>query len=1222
MNLSQALSVANQAMFAQFKRGLSEVETAIIKGSWQNQTYEQIAEVSGYSDSYLRRDVGPKLWKLLSHALGEPVGKKNFQTALERKWQGEAWQHRGRRDFEQEKEGENFPLKQQPSIRQNRADWGEAIDVSVFYGRTSELATLEKWIQIDHCRLVGVLGMGGIGKTALSVKLAQNIQHKFEYLIWRSLRNAPPLETLLSELVSFISQQQETEPKMGKLLQCLRDSSCLMILDNLEAILQAGEQAGQYRPGYEQYGEMITLVGETAHQSCLILTSREKPAELATFESIELSVRSLHLGGSESASLALIQASGLVGSAEQRKELCDRYGYNPLALKIVATSIQELFDGEIGEFLAQDTVIFNGIQKLLDQQFNRLSSLEQTIMYWLAINREWTKISELAADIVPTVSKPKLLEALESLRWRSLIEKQSGSYTQQPVVMEYVTERLIEQVTGEITQTSSPRPPVSSPLSKGGKGGSPLFHSHALLKTTVKDYIRESKVRLILQPIADRFQKTFSSTLALEEQIKNILEGLHSSPLKFRNYSGGNLLNLCCHLPLDLTGYDFSSLTLRHAYLQTVDLPRVNFAYADLTSSVFAETLGDMLAVAFSPDGSLLATGDSNGYLRLWQVTTGQQRLICRGHAGWVLAVDFSPDGKKLASGSNDQDVRLWDVQTGNGLKTLQGHTNMVWSVRFSPDGQQLASGSHDQTIKVWDVATGQCCQTLRSHTSGIFTVVFSPEGQILASSSMDRTVKLWNLTTGNVVQTLAGHRDAVLSLDFSQKGHMLASGGRDNTVRLWNLATGECLLTLQGHTHWIWCVAFSPDGRTLASSSSDGTIKLWNISTGQCQQTLIGHRSGLYGVAFSPDSQTLASGSSDQTVKFWDVATGQALKTLQGHTRQVHQVRSLALSPDSQTLASSSDRQLIQLWDLATGRCSQKLQGHSGWIFGVDFSPDGQWLASAGGGEDQTIKLWDVQTGQCWKTLQGHKAWVLSVAFSPVSSVSGLESLLASSSQDQTIKLWDLNTGRCWKTLQGHSQMVWTVAFNPQGTILASGGQDHTVKLWDVQTGKILATLQGHTNEVLTVAFNPQGTILASGSQDRTIRFWDVQTGQALKSLSQRDMGHIWTVAFSPDGQTLASGSVDHAIRLWDIGTGEVLQILRGHTNWVLSLCFNLQGTTLISGSADATIKLWDVEIGKCLKTLRAEGPYEGMNITGVKGLTEAQKATLKALGAVEESS
>ena len=388
-------------------------------------------------------------------------------------------------------------------------DWGEAIDVSVFYGRTEELAALEKWIQTDHCRLVGVLGMGGIGKTALAIKIAQQLQPQFEAVIWRSLRNAPPLETLLSDLVSFLSKQQETDAKLGKLLQCLRASRCLVILDNVEAILQAGERAGHYRPGYEDYGELLRLVGETPHTSCLLLTSREKPVELATFEGIKSAVRSLCLKGSREASLALIQTSELMGSAPWQQALCDRYGCNPLALKIVATSIQELFDGEIGEFLAQDTAVFNGIQRLLDQQFDRLSSLEQTIMYWLAINREWTQIAELAADIVPPVTKPKLLEALESLCWRSLVEKQVGRYTQQPVVMEYVTERLLEQVTREITQTNAP-------LS--------FFKSYPLLKTTVKDFVRETQVRLLLQPTLDKLLAIFGHSNGIKNCISQILE--------------------------------------------------------------------------------------------------------------------------------------------------------------------------------------------------------------------------------------------------------------------------------------------------------------------------------------------------------------------------------------------------------------------------------------------------------------------------------------------------------------------------------------------------------------------------------------------------------------------------------------------------------------------------------------------------------------------------
>jgi hypothetical protein len=291
-----------------------------------------------------------------------------------------------------------------------------------------------------------------------------------------------------------------------------------------------------------------------------------------------------------------------------------------LALKIVATSIQDLFAGDIAAFLAEDVTVFNSIQKLLEQQFNRLSSLEQTIMYWLAINREWTTISELADDIFPIVSKANILEALESLSWRSLIDKQAGSYTQQPVVMEYVTERLIEQVTHEIAA-------ASSPLS--------LFYSHALLKATLQDYIRESQKRLILEPIAAQLRTSFVSAKAIEQHFQKILKLLRNSETPLSGYGGGNLINLAHHLQIDLTGYDFSSLRIWQADLQGVNLQQVNFAYADLAKSVFTQTFGSILSVAFSQNGKFLAVGDTKGEIHLWQVSPPRLLFTFQGHTSW-----------------------------------------------------------------------------------------------------------------------------------------------------------------------------------------------------------------------------------------------------------------------------------------------------------------------------------------------------------------------------------------------------------------------------------------------------------------------------------------------------------------------------------------------------------------------------------------------------------
>ncbi len=336
MNSEQALEVANAAFFALLSRGLSEVETAILVGSLQNQTYEQIAESSGYAISYLKRDVGPKFWKLLGQALGEPVSKTNFQTALERQ------------------RGNSLSTASPPSTVNNpHTDWGEAIDVSQFYGRTTELTTLKQWLIQDRCRLVALLGMGGIGKTALVIKLAQQIQSEFDYVIWRSLRNAPPLESLLKELVQLLSSQQESHGEISRLMHYLRTSRCLLIIDNVETILQAGS-TGQYQAGYEGYAELFKVIGEVAHSSCLILTSREKPAEIAALEGEQLAVRSYRLSGLQLGAQELLAAKGLLGTDAEKQQLIQAYKGNPLALKIVATSIQDLFDGEISKFLEHD----------------------------------------------------------------------------------------------------------------------------------------------------------------------------------------------------------------------------------------------------------------------------------------------------------------------------------------------------------------------------------------------------------------------------------------------------------------------------------------------------------------------------------------------------------------------------------------------------------------------------------------------------------------------------------------------------------------------------------------------------------------------------------------------------------------------------------------------------------------------------------------------------
>ncbi|MEL6401978.1 MAG: NB-ARC domain-containing protein [Cyanobacteria bacterium J06626_4] len=1077
-------------------------------------------------------------------------------------------------------------------IANGQVDWGEAPDVSIFHGRTEELATLETWLQGDRCRLVGILGMGGIGKSALSVKLAQQLRGAFDFVVWRSLRNAPPLDSLLQDLVQFLSDQTDSKATPNRLRHWLQASRCLVILDNVETILQASDRAGQYRVGYERYGDLFRLLGESPHQSCVLITSREKPAEIAIFEGMELAVRSLQLRGSLKTALGVIETKDLVGSLQQKQELCERYGCSPLALKIAAGSIQALFDSEIGPFLDEGVFLFNGTQRLLDQQFERLSALEKTIMYWLAINREWTTIPALVSDLVPAVPRSRLLEALESLGWRSLIEQQSRHYTQQPVVMEYVTERLIEQMVTEITEQKPAR-----------------LISHALLKTTANDIVQQTQFNLILEPIAQQLLAHLGSAADIATTLTQCLDPLRGKPPAQSGYAGGNALNLMRQLQIEVTHCDFSNLTIWQAYLQGLNLHQANFSQAHFSQTTFYDAFGGIHAVAVSPDGSLFAAAGTSGVIQLWQMANGEEYGCCRGHDGWIWSIAFSPDGEWLVSGSADQTVKIWDVKTGCCLHTLPGHTNWVRSVVFSPDGQLVASGSSDQTVKLWDLE-GRCLKTLKGHTNYVQGVAFSPDGQLIASAGWDQRLNIWELASGDCLQSIED-ANSFWSLAFSPDGQAIATGSTDETVKIWDVQTGQRCQTFTGHTHAIRSVAFSSDGQELVSGGGDQTIKIWHVPEGRCLKTLSGHNNWIWSIAFSPDGRTLVSGGEDQTVRIWQTQTGHCLKSLTGYANAV---RAIAFSPDGQTLVSGSDDYAVKLWDIARERCLKTFSGHQNWILSVAVHPDNGLIASSSA--DQTVKIWDIQRHRCVRTLPGHTNTVWSVAFSPK------RQLLASGGHDRTIHLWDIQDGHRLAVL-AHPSQVRSVAFSPDGQTLVSGSSDKHVRLWEVNSGQCLRVLSGHTGMVWTVACsaNPPMSanplMIASGSSDKTLRLWDAQTGDCLKTLE----GHtnwIWSVAFSPQGHLLASGSADKTVKLWDIHDGRCLQTLVGHANVVRSLAFHPQGNTLASVSEDETIKLWDVKTGECLKTLRGDRPYEGMDITGAQGLTDAQKATLEVLGAM----
>ena len=299
-------------------------------------------------------------------------------------------------------------------------------------------------------------------------------------------------------------------------------------------------------------------------------------------------------------------------------------------------------------------------------------------------------------------------------------------------------------------------------------------------------------------------------------------------------------------------------------------------------------------SVAFSPDGTKLASGSSDNTIKLWDVKTGNEKGTLTGHGmkmrmdvlvGTVYSVEFSPDGKMLASGSEDGTAKLWDVETGKVINNLSWLEKKIlqekmiverykashYSVAFSSDGKMLASGLADYTIKLWDVKTGNVINTLTGHTDRVTSVAFNPYGKMLASGSWDNSIKLWDVKTGTITRTLTGHKNTVDSVAFSPDGKMLASGSADSTIKLWDVKTGNKIHTLKCYTFmdWVTSVAFSPDGTILASAAKD-TIKLWNVKTGKEIHTLIVYKDFVNSVAFSPDGIMLAAGTESGTIVLW----------------------------------------------------------------------------------------------------------------------------------------------------------------------------------------------------------------------------------------------------------------------------------------------------------------------------------------------------------------
>jgi NB-ARC domain len=460
MDVKEILRFADDLVFAKTGKHLDNVQETILQGAWQGKTYTKIAEESGYTDGHVR-DIASELWKILSEILKENVKKSNFHSTMERYQISQSSNFVNFNTVQKShinvctetphppKPPQNSPPTQTSTEdnTQQKLDLRDAPDIKTFYNYpNSPLTTIENAIAHENCRLLTITGMSGTGKSAIARHLIPLIQTQFDRIIWRSLRTSPPLETTLKNLIQFLSNQPEinlpanTDFQLSILIEYLRDRPSLIILDDVQQILNSGQLAGNYKPGYENYGTLFKLIGEIPHHSCLILNSWEPPLDILTFTDDNLAVHLLQLTGLGETATEILREKGLLDE-EKWPELINLYQGNPHWLKLVAQTINNLFGGRVSEYLSYQAVFLsNELTPILQQHYQRLSECEKNAIALLAKETEPISLTQLIVKCQDY--QDELFKAIQSLARRGMIEKLTYEaetvFTIQPILKKYV----------------------------------------------------------------------------------------------------------------------------------------------------------------------------------------------------------------------------------------------------------------------------------------------------------------------------------------------------------------------------------------------------------------------------------------------------------------------------------------------------------------------------------------------------------------------------------------------------------------------------------------------------------------------------------------------------------------------------------------------------------------------------------------------------------------
>jgi eukaryotic-like serine/threonine-protein kinase len=608
-------------------------------------------------------------------------------------------------------------------------------------------------------------------------------------------------------------------------------------------------------------------------------------------------------------------------------------------------------------------------------------------------------------------------------------------------------------------------------------------------------------------------------------------------------------------------------------------------------------------AVAFSPDGQLIATGGIDQRVHFWRATDARpigEPINCSAE---VRSLVFSPDGQTLAIACREGNARFWDVGRGNFITGRFDQIRRVYTIVYSHDGKFLATGGGGGELVFWDAASGRRLSLIGVQNKAIIRVALAPDDKTITTITVDGDVDLWNVkegvrlahASGQVAHTngrwlatgggpggrlatiwdgtsLTRHhsfpvKGVVQSMVFSPDSQTLLTTSSDKIAQLWDVQSGESIGPSAHHLQFINAAAFSPDGSHIFTGSDDGIYQLHAVRNARLRCVEVPCRAEVGSVAISPDGRialtgTKPLGQAEGEVQLWDIFTGKS-QALVVHKSMI---LSAVFSPDGRTVATASADQTVNLLDVATGKLLCPSLKHDGWVHDVAFSPDGKRLLT--GCDDGIARLWEVPTGRYLDRRFEHQEGVAAIAFSPDGS------LAATASSDKTARLWEISSGRLIHVFR-HRDFVRRVVFSPDGRTVLTASFDRTARLWDVNSGEPLGKPLAHQDEVTRATFSPDGKAIATASKDQTAQLWRVSTTEPLGTPLVHE-GPVHDVAFTPDGAAVVTACDDGTCRIWDVTTGRELAPAMRHRESITSLALSPDGHRLITGSRDKTARIW----------------------------------------------